>query len=470
MVMNVKKENKEGRLPFNQKLSIGVGATANNLMQNAINNMANPVLNIFMGLNPMWISGAIFAARIWDAFTDPLMGSISDNTRTRFGRRRPYILMGGILGAIVFNILWHFPAGLSEVGIFWWFLGWSLAFYTCYTIYIVPFDALSYELSSDYDDRTRIMAFKSIFGGVAGLSMAWMYKISQWDCFDNTLDGMQTVAIGVGVILVVVTAIPAFFVRDSFVAEKTKKQEKVKIWLSVKETLQVREFRLLIATVMSAALGLFMVGPLGTYITVYHVFSGDEKSAALLIGVVSTIYAGSSLIAAPIVGVISARLGKKRTLIGGLTLALIGVSSKYFTYTPHMPYLQIISMLLMAPGLSCLWVLSPAMTADICDLDELKTKTRREGMFSAIYGYTMKIGVSLGVLFTGVLLNSSGFDAKLGVEQPEHAIQILRVCYGAIPALGIIIALVFLSRYYLPADRILDIQRQIKERQGNEIE
>ena len=461
-------ETKKGRLPFTQKLSIGVGATANNLMQNAINNMANPVLNIFLGMNPMLISAAIFIARIWDTFTDPVMGSISDNTRTRFGRRRPYILLGGVLGAIVFNILWRFPGGLSEMGYFWWFMGWSLAFYTGYTIYIVRLDALSYEVSSDYNDRTRVMVFKSIFGGVAGLSMAWMYKITQWDCFENTLDGMQTIAIGVGIILIVVTAVPAIFVKEPQ-NEKIKKQEKINILLSVRETFQVREFRLLIGAVLMAALGLFMVGPLGTYINVYHVFGGDQKAAAMLIGLGSTVYAGTSLLSAPIVGKISSRFGKKRTLTGGLALALIGVCSKYFTYTPHMPYLQIISLLLMAPGLSCLWVLSPVMTADICDLDELKTKTRREGMFSAIYGYTMKIGVSLGVLFTGVLLNSSGFDAKLGMAQPEHAVQILRVCYGGIPAIGIFVALVFLSRYHLSEDRLLDIQRQIKERQDVEI-
>jgi GPH family glycoside/pentoside/hexuronide:cation symporter len=212
----VRNKNNKECLPFGQKLSIGVGATANNLMQNSINNMANQVLNIFLGVNPVLVSVAIFIARIWDAFTDPVMGAVSDNTRTRFGRRRPYVLLGGILGAIVFNILWRFPTGMSEMGYFGWFLGWSLVFYTCYTIYIVPFDALSYEVTSDYNDRTRVMVFKSIFGGVSGITMAWIYKITQWDCFENTLDGMQAVAIWIGVILVAVTAVPAFRIPAHF--------------------------------------------------------------------------------------------------------------------------------------------------------------------------------------------------------------------------------------------------------------
>jgi len=462
--MEITVTGNKNKLSFGPKLAIGVGATANNLMQNAINNMANPVLNIFLGVNPVLISIAIFIARLWDAFTDPVMGSISDNTRTRFGRRRPYIFLGGLLGAVVFNILWRFPSGLSEMGYFWWFLGWSIVFYTCYTIYIVPFDALSYEATSDYHDRTRVMVFKSIFGGVAGISMAWMYKITQWDCFENTLDGMQTVAIWTGVVLIAVTAIPAIFVKERS-AVKVKRQEKVSLVLSIRETLQEREFRLLILAVLSCCLGLFMVGPLGAYVTIYHVYDGDQKAAAALIGVASTVYALSSLLAAPVVGLVSSRFGKKRTLLGGLALAFVGVGSKYFTYNPHYPYMQLISMLLMAPGLSCLWVLSPSMTADICDLDELSTSTRREGMFSAIYGYTMKVGVSLGILLTGVLLNASGFDATLGNHQPENTIQILRVCYGIIPSVGVAIGMILLSRYSLTGERIASVQRQIKERQ-----
>jgi GPH family glycoside/pentoside/hexuronide:cation symporter len=465
--MNQKKKppkTQNNLLSFWQKTVFGIGGSADNLMQNAINNMANPVLNICLGVNPVLVSTAIFIARIWDAFTDPFMGSISDNTRTRLGRRRPYIFLGGLLGAIVFNILWRFPSGLSEMGYFWWFLVWSLVFYTCYTIYIVPFSALTYEVPTNYHDRTRVMMFKSIFCGAASMGMAWMYKITQWSCFKNTLDGMQTVAIWFGVIVIVVTAFPTIFIKEPRNAE-IKKQPKVKILLSLKETLQVKEFRLLIAALLAICLGLFMVGPLGTYITIYHVYGGDQKAASVLCGVAGTLYGLSTLLAAPFVSLLSSRFGKKRTLLGGLSLGLIGVGSNYFTYNPVWPYLQLISVLMMAPGLSCLWVLSPSMTADICDLDELSTFTRREGMFSAMYGYTMKVGVSLGVLMTGFLLSASGFNAALGADQPESAILILRICYGAIPSIGIIIGIILLSRYHLSAERVQGIQRQIKERQ-----
>jgi GPH family glycoside/pentoside/hexuronide:cation symporter len=278
---------------------------------------------------------------------------------------------------------------------------------------------------------------------------------------------MQTVAIWFGVIVIVVTAFPTIFIKEPRNAE-IKKQPKVKILLSLKETLQVKEFRLLIAALLAICLGLFMVGPLGTYVTIYHVYGGDQKSASALCGASGMLYGLSTLLASPFVSLLSSRFGKKRTLLGGLSLGLIGVISKYFTYNPAWPYLQLISVLMMAPGLSCLWVLSPSMTADICDLDELRTFTRREGMFSAMYGYMMKVGVSLGVLLTGFLLSTSGFNAALGADQPESAILILRICFSVIPAIGIITGIILLSRYHLSAERVQGIQRQIKERRNTE--
>ena len=451
------------KLSFFKKLAVGVGGTADNMMQNTINTMACPVLNICLGVNPVLISVAIFIARLWDAFTDPVMGSISDNTRTSIGRRRPYVFLGGFLGAIVFVLLWRFPAGASEMGYFWWFLIGSVTFYTCYTIYIIPFNALCYELTSDYNERTRIMMFKTIFGGAAGIVMAWMYKITQWDYFENTLDGMQALSWVIAAILIVSTAIPAIFLREKDVGEMIN-QKKTNLLVSMKESFRIREFRLILGALVMICFGLFMVIPLGPYINIYYVCGGDQNIAAGLVGLNATVYSGSSLLAAPVVSFISSRIGKKRTLLGGLGIAWVGVASPFFTYTPHFPYLQLISVFLMAPGLACLWVLAPSMMADICDLDELKTNSRREGMFSAIYGYVMKMGVSLGILFTGFLLNASGFKIALGAAQSNNTILILRACYVIIPSVALLFAILLLTRYPLTAEKLNEIHRQIKER------
>lgn len=461
---NNKNSGKKDLLSYWQKTAFGVGGTADNLMQNSVNNMANQVFNIFLGINPVLVSIGIFAARIWDAFTDPTMGSISDNSRGRFGRRRPYILIGGILAALTFILLWRVPEHWSEPGLFLWFLFGSLLFYTFYTVFSVPYNALSYELSPNYNERTRIMAFRVFFAGVAGIFIQWIFRLTQMDCFENTLDGMRTVSLGVAAIIAVTAVIPAICSKERL-AHTVSDQKKVPLLDSLKVTLKNRTFTMLITAVILICLGLFMVGQLGIYINIYYVYGGDEKAAATILGFAGTLYhLTGGITASPIISAISSRFGKKKTLIGGLVLALIGTAGKFWTYNPEMPYLQLVSLALMSPGLCCLWMLTPSMVADICDEDELDTGIRREGMYGAVYTNVMKIGVSVGLLFVGVVLAASGFDASLGVAQPEHTLLVMRICFAAIPSAGLLLGLFCVTRYPITAQRAAAVREQLDAR------
>lgn len=377
------------------------------------------------------------------------MGSISDNTRTRFGRRRPYILAGGVLATFMFIGLWWVPESMPEIGIFLWLLIGSLVFYTFYTIFSVPYNALSYELSPNYNERTRIMAFKCFFGAIAGMSIQWMFRLTQMDCFENTLDGMRTVSIGAAAIILCTSIVPALFLKERFAHSA---QAKVKLLDSLKVTLKNRTFTLLITAVILICLGLFMVSQLGLYINIFYVFKGDQKAAATMMGLSGMLYhLVGGIAAAPIISWVSGRVGKKKTLFGGLILAAIGTGTTFITYNPHWPYLQFLNLVAMSPGLSCLWILTPSMVADICDEDELKTGMRREGMYGAVYSNVMKFGVSVGLLFVGVILNVSGFDASLGAAQPEYALLIMRICFAAIPVAGLLLGLLCISRYPITA-------------------
>jgi len=459
-------KQKKGNLSFWQKTAFGIGGTADNLMQNGINNMANQVFNIFLGVNPILVSTCIFAARLWDAFTDPTMGSISDNTRNRLGRRRPYILVGGILASLTFILLWRVPQGWSQTAYFLWFLIVSLLFYTFYTVYSVPFNALSYELSPCYHERTRIMAFRCFFGAIAGISIQWMFRLTQMRCFNNTLDGMQTVSIGVAAIILVTAIVPAVFSKERFVHAA---QSKVRLIDSLKVTLRNRTFTMLITAVILICLGLFMVGQLGVYINIFYIFGGDKRAAATVLGLGGTVYhLSGGITAAPVISWISSHVGKKATLIGGLILAAVGAGATFFTYNPRWPYLQFASLLMMSPGLSCLWILTPSMVADICDEDELNTGIRREGMYGAVYSNVMKIGVSVGLLFVGVILNASGFRAELGAAQSEHALLIMRICFSAIPVCGLLLGLLCISRYPITAERAAEVRMKLDARHASD--
>lgn len=442
-----------GTLSVWKRMAFGVAGASDGLMINCVNSMAAQVLNICLAVNPALVSVAIFIPRLWDALTDPVMGSISDNTRTRFGRRRPFVLIGGLLTALMYIVLWRFPFVSSEAGYFAWFLLASLVYYTCYTVFSVPYNALSYELSPDYNERTRIMAFKCAFGAAAGLLVQWQFRLTQLDCFENTLDGMRTVSVGVAVIMGLGVLFPVFFLKERF-AHEVSTQQKIRLIDSLKEALCNRSFRLLIIAVILICLGLYMVMQFGLYINIYHVYQGDKQGAATIMGIGGTVYhILGGILAAPIVSWVASHVGKRRTLIGGLLLAMIGSLSKFVTFDPRWPYLQLLSMVLMAPGLSCLWILAPSMVADICDEDELEYGTRREGMFSAVYTNVLKIGGSIGLLIVGFLLNASGFDAELGVDQPPHTMLILRSFFAGVPALGLFGAVLLILRFPITPEK-----------------
>lgn len=451
-------------VPIWQKTAFGVGGVGDTLMQNAVNNMANQVLNIYLGVNPVLVSVAIFVSRLWDAFTDPVMGSISDNTRTRFGRRRPYMMVGGVGAGLLFVLLWSFPFAQTDVGCFFWFLVCSLAFYTFYSIFSVPYNALGYELSPSYNERTRIMAFKFVFAAIAGLLIQWQFRLTQLACFENTLDGMRTVSIGVAAVIITTTCIPALFCKERL-AKEVDAQQKVKLFDSLRTTFRNRTFGLLMLALILCCLGLFMVTQMGIYINIYYIYSGDKQAASTMLGIAGTTYhLMGGILASPIISFVAARIGKKRMLMIGLGLAMCGAASKFFTYNPDWPFLQLASLALMSPGLACLWILTSSMVADICDEDELKNGTRREGMFSAVYGYVMKIGISVGLLLTGFLLNAAGFDASLGADQAPGAIFCLRVLHAVVPAAALLFAIFLIARFPITPERAAWVRAELDKR------
>ena len=146
----------EDRIPLIQKLAYGSGAFVNNLLGSAIGGMSI-VLNLGLGMDPALVGLLGALPRFSDSLTDPLMGYISDNTNSRWGRRRPYIFVGAILASLFFVLLWQLPRGQSESFYFWYFLVGSVIFYLGYTVFATPWVALGYELTPDYHERTRLM-------------------------------------------------------------------------------------------------------------------------------------------------------------------------------------------------------------------------------------------------------------------------------------------------------------------------
>lgn len=204
----------EDRIPFYQKIIYGSGAFVNNLLAAAMGGMII-VLNLGLGMNPALVGLLGALPRLTDAITDPLMGFISDNTKSRFGRRRPYIFVGAIAVGIIFALLWQLPVGKSEAFYFWYFLAGSLIFYLAYTIFATPWVALGYELTPDYHERTRLMGTQNFIGQLAYVVAPYFLLIMQSKLlFDDMVDGAAGLSIIIAVFVIAVGILPAIFLRE----------------------------------------------------------------------------------------------------------------------------------------------------------------------------------------------------------------------------------------------------------------
>jgi glycoside/pentoside/hexuronide:cation symporter, GPH family len=450
-----------GRVPFWEKVAFGVGGLCNDFMANTITVLAMPIFNIALGLDAALVGLAIAIPRFIDAMFDPFMGNISDNTRFKHGRRRPYMLLGSFLGGLLFSLLWMASPQWPQWLIFAYFSALAIVFYLAYSVFIVPYNGLASELTMDFDDRTRVMAYRAFFGSIAGLVTPWAYKLCFLEVFGgHELDGVKFVGVFFGVLIVLTGIVPSLFTVENL---KAAAQPKIRILPALKETFKNRPFMILCGMVFFILMGLFLVQPMQLYIGIYYLFDGNKSEAAQLGGVAGTISALAALAATPVVAWLGTRLGKVRTLLLAQAILIAGSLLSWVFYTPANPYLSLVCMAMLSPAMACVWILLGSMMADTCDYDELNTGMRREGMYGAIYAWILKAGIALVVGASGFLVKVVGFDQNLPVQAPE-TIFWMRVLFAVAPVFFVVISILFTRLYPLREERLREIRGELDAR------
>jgi GPH family glycoside/pentoside/hexuronide:cation symporter len=452
----------KSQLPRHQKLAWGMGGMTNDLI-NVINVLAIPIYSIALGVSPVLIGIALTIPRLWDAFSDPIMGYFSDNFRSRWGRRRPLILLGAVLLCITFPLLWIPNPNWSQNVLFGYFLLMLIGYYTAYTVWSVPWNALGFEMTPDYNERTRVQAWRSVFAVSAGLFISWTYKL----CFlfnKNEVIGARYVGVLIGIILLVTGAASAFFCRER---TEVQKQEKIKLGPAFSITLKNRPFLIVCGTVALFIVGFFLVYPMAIYVNIYYVFRGieDGKNAASgVTGLGGMLGAILGLISIPAISGLATRWGKKKTLMLGLALTAVSLFSQILTFTPVHPHLQLVSFIIQTPSIAFIWLIIPSMIADVCDVDELNTGLRREGMYGAVYGWILKIGVSVGQLLSGFVLTMAGINPSAEMQSPE-AIRNLRILFSTVPFIFTMGAVFLIARYPLTEEKVEELKQKLAVKQ-----
>jgi len=468
------------RLPAHKKVVYGLGAFVNNLLAAASGGMMI-VLNLGLGMNPALVGLLGALPRLTDALTDPVMGYISDNTRTRWGRRRPYIFIGAILAGLTFALLWHLPDGRSESFYFWYFLAGSIVFYLAYTIFATPWVALGYELTPDYHERTRLMGVQNFMGQLAYVVAPWFLLFMQNErIFDDMVDGAAGLAVIIAVVVAVVGIMPALFLRERFsdVAAAEAQERRLAAVGNVVMRNLAGFFRGFLVTIRSKPFlklclatflvfnGFIMVSSFQFYVIIYYVFGGDTVRGAEFAGWAGTVQSIATFGVIALVTWLGTRIGKKRIFYVAIGVSMLGYALKWVCYDPQYPWLVVLPAPLLAFGLGGLFTILPSMIADVVDVDELQTHERREGMYGSIFWWVVKLGMAAALAAGGLLLNATGFDVALQGNQSADTITLMRLCDAILPFVASAVAIWAIATFPITEERAHEVRLELEARRG----
>jgi len=469
------KTAKEDIVPFGQKLAFGSGHLANQLFPAALG-VFMIILVLALKMDP-FLAGLLAAIpRLLDALTDPIMGYISDNTRSKWGRRKPYIFLGSVMTGVSFMVMWQLYPENSQTYNFFFFLIMSIIFYVGYTIFATPLIGLGYEMTPDYNERTRLMAVSQWMGQIAWMVAPWFWVIIyEPTIFESAPQGAKTLSIWVGAACMVLGIMPALFNKEIIVPDKDKMANlsmkelaaNTKEFLrGIKLTLKNKPFIKLCGATFLIFNGFQTVAQFAMFIIVYYLFQGDKVASGswpAWFGTVSSM--ATAFLVIPVVTKLSEKTGKKNAFIIATLLSIIGYGLKWWGFNPANPWLMFMPIPFLSFGIGGLFTLMMSMTADVCDLDELNNGERREGMFGAVYWWMVKLGTALALLTSGVVLSLVGFDQNVDVQTAESLTR-LRIADILIPVVTALMAIAIVWKYNITEEKAYEIREALVERRG----
>lgn len=447
------------KVPLSQAIAYGAGGLCDFLYQNLPLAVATQIYAFGLKMDPALLGTAMAIAKTVSAAAGPVVGAMSDNCRSRFGRRRPFLLVGVAVGAVAMPLLWtppsHHPYAmfayvavmLSLVSVF-------------HTVYTIPYNALGLELSRDYDERTRVLAWRGYIQIIGVVSSAWFYWFTLRPVFGNELIGVRWLSVLVGAVMLASALWTILATHERVVLER---QATLPLFPALKYTLTNRPFLILQLSVLVSSLALGCTGTLGLYVHVYYACQGDKDLSSVVSGLGGTLTLFSTFIGLPLGIWISRRAGKREAACVGIGLTLISIAILPWAITPANPYWVIIAWILGATGGQCAGLMYASMTADICDEDEVITHQRREGMFSAVTSLFNRFSQILMLLIAGWLPHLAGYVST--AELPTTA-QLTSMKYMLIGTqfAGVAVGLGVLLYFPITRQRAADVRAQLESR------
>lgn len=397
-------------------------------------------------LNPGLAGVIVLISRIWDAVSDPLMGIISDNTKSKYGRRRPYILLGGIGIIIAFIMLW-WPVSFGTQAVTFAYVLFAYLFYsTISTIIMVPYSSMSSEVSMDYKERTVVNGTRLFFSQFASLLCA-VLPMEIVKMASNVETGYILLGIVFGIFFAIPLIMIFFICRERAPMTHTKSKFSFKTFVA---PFKIRSFRLLIIIYMLAFFSMDVISSVFAYYMKYFLERPNELNYVLGTMLIMQI------VFLPIVVMLANKIGKAKVFIISASI-WIGGAALLGLFAPSWPGFTIyVIAAIIGMGLCGCVVMPWTMFPDVTDVGELYFGERKSGSFSGIMTFVRKSSSAFGIFIVSQILNISGYikpetiDGKeVLFDQPESLISALKVIVFAIPVVLLIITIFFAKKYPL---------------------
>lgn len=440
------------RVPLRIKLAHGLGAIAFGVKDNGFSTFLLIFYNQVLGLDAALVGAAIMVALLTDAVLDVVIGEASDRTRTRWGRRLPWLYAAAIPLAIAWWFLWHPPAGGGTAATVGWLIALAIIVRGLVSMCEVPSIALVPELTSDYDERTILMRYRFLFGWAGGLVLLLLaYGLFLVDATGNT-DVTQRAGYGpyalTGAVMIAVSVLASALGQHRRVARPSPPRQShggLRGTLrAMRATLSHRAFVILAGAVLFAFVGQAITFALVNYLLAF-VWQLDRPAMTAYVFLLF----GSMITAFFVVAPLSRRRGKRGGAVLASLLSMTVYAALYlwwlsgtFPGTPDAPSIPVMFAMVLFANASAItvMVLQGAMMADVVEASQAETGRRSEGLFFAGYFFTQKCATGVGIFVAGQILSRVGFPAgaQAGmVAQPVlHALVLAYIAALAVLAFG----------------------------------
>ncbi|HOE21136.1 MAG TPA: MFS transporter [Spirochaetota bacterium] len=449
---------KEGYVvPTIGKIAYGLGDLAINIGYTTIGFYLLFFLVNVAGIPAQWAGLIFFIARAWDAITDPIMGMISDRTKSRFGRRRVYFLFGCIPFGLIFMLIWIVPSS-NQLLLFGYYTAITILFNTAFTVVAVPYNALMPELSQNYDERTSISGYRmslSFVGNlVAAVGVSFIVDVV-YKGKEHYVTSYPIMGVTFGIITIILIFIMFLGTRERVHSDAVVHDGLIKTFKAV---LSLREFRIVLGMFLFNMIGFDLIQALFIFF-LKDVILIPEDMTFVVMGIPLIV----AVLSAPFWIFVSDKLDKRKAYMIAAIYFTLSLLLCLIAPVNNLQFVIIIGVL-AGIGISASQIIPFSMIPDVIEYDEYSSGVRREGAFYGITTFLYKVASAAAIAGASAMLAYFGYVENSTMAQPQSAIAAIRYMMAFAPGVCFLISVCFVRMFPITRERFDEIKHLLDER------